>query len=379
VALWQILIQSGHTFFPFIIARNKFKNDIKAGLKAKILLRLMYTYWFFNSIKCLAVAHLCLNIAEHIGPSKILCQIYSAYGIVLSTIPLFNRALRYQFRSLAIGKELNEPWAMAQTQGFLGLMHYYLTEWDKSIDWLWQGINGLAKLGDKWEYILYYIHLGYQYRNKSDFAQSIKCFQSAYDAACQVRDLRSMGQSLSGLCEVLAFKGDVEKAEQNIVKAVEYCEKASDLLVRAMALRDYAQVLLQKGDYQGSIEQALRSNKLIVNNFLRSDYVVPTYLVLAAASLKLAERTEIAKDKKRLMRQAYWAARYGLFSAVFYKNYLGYAYRVNGTYYCLRGNRRKGEEYLLKSRAILEKQGNKYELGKTMAEIANLYPEIKEK
>lgn len=371
--LAQIWIQMRLTLFPFEIAQHKLRTSRVALLRVKILLRLSYVYWFFNTIKCLAVHLFGINIAEHIGPTKELGQTYSGHGIAMSAIPFFKRGLKYQFRALEMAEKLNDPWSVAQSQSFLGIVHYYIQEWDNSISWLTKATAGLQRLGDPWENILAYIHLGYNYRNKSDFEEAQKYLQIAYDSACRVKDLRSMGQSLSGLCEVYAFKGEIGKAEELIPKAVEYCEKASDILVLAMALRDYAQILLRKGEHEKSIIQARRSKRLIEKYFFRSDYVVPTYLVLAEASLKRTEQGNLSRSEKRKsLKEAHRAVRWGLLLARSFKNYLGYAFRVKGTYACACGNTKNGQVYFEKSIQILRRQKNKYELERTLAEKKRL-------
>lgn len=375
--LSQVLIQMGHTYFPFVTAKRKWRESVPARIRVKILLRLSYVLWFTNLMRCLAAQFFSMNIAEHIGPTKELFQTYSGHGIAMSAFPFFKRALKYQYRSLKMAEEIHEPWSIAQVQSFLGLVHYYVQEWDQSIEWLTKATQGLSKLGDPWENILAYIHLGYDYRNKSDFESAQKYFEIAHELACRLKDLRSMGQSLSGLCEVLAFKGEIEKAEENIAKALEYCEKAFDKLVLAMALRDHAQILIRKGEVEKAIGQARRSKRLIEKYFFRSDYVVPTYLVLSEACLKLAERKDISKkERKRNLKVALRAVRWGLFLAIFFKNYLGYAYRVKGVYHCLTGNIRKGQSYFSRSVQILKRQNNRYELDRTLGEKARFLSKL---
>jgi len=244
------------------------------------------------------------------------------------------------------------------------MVYYYRTEWDKSIEQLLEGVAELTRLGDPWEYILGYIHLGYNWRQKSNFNEAEKCLKTAVLAATLVKDLRGMGQAFSGLGEVLLIKGEIDLAEKNILKAINYSKDASDHLVMAMALKDYAQVLIRKGEYEKAVEQAKFSREIIEKYAFRSNYTVPTYLVLADALLKLAQ----SKEREKYLREAWWPMTWGLILAKSFKNYMGYAYRVKGVYSCLCGNRKKGEKYFDKSIIILEQQGNKYELGRTLSE-----------
>ncbi|MFC1571772.1 tetratricopeptide repeat protein, partial [Candidatus Margulisiibacteriota bacterium] len=370
--IFHVLIQVGHTFFPFLLARQKLKNDPVAIAKMKLLMRATYPLWFINFIKCLAAHFLDMNIAEHIGDTKQLSAIYSEHGgVAMCTIPLYKRAVKYQYKSLEIAKRINDPWSIAHSYSFLGIGHYYMSKLAEAIEPLLKATAGFARVGDPWESIIAYTHLGYIYRNRSDFDQALKYLQTANNLARRVKDTRGTGQSLAGMCEVWAFKGELNKAEENIIKAVEYCRRVSDNLVLAMSLRDYAQILLQQGEHEKAVEKALESKKLIESNFFRSDYVVATYIVLASALLKLAEKKGLDKKiKRRYLSQAWWPMQWGYVLARSFKNYLGYAYRVKGTHACLSGRIKKGQKYFKESVKILEEQGNKYELGRTLAEMA---------
>ncbi|MFC1571650.1 protein kinase [Candidatus Margulisiibacteriota bacterium] len=376
-ALQIILVQVGHTFLPAVIARHRLKHDQAAKLKVKLLRRLGYVHWFSSStIQAFIALMLAINIAEHIGPSNELCQVYSDQGILVSAIPLFKRALKYQYRSMAMAEELNELWSLAQCQAFCGIVHYYIQQWDKSIELLTKGTDGLKRLGDPWQYVINYDHLGYVYRNKSDFETAARYLKEAYEVACQVDDPRSMGQSLSGLSEVQGFKGELDKAEKNILKTMECCKRASDVLVLAMAYRDYAQILLQKGEAAAAVEQAKHSKHLIEKNLFRSEYCVPTYIVLASALLKLAEAKNInGRARRQYLKEAWWPMQWGYILSLSFKNYLGYAYRVKGVDACLRGKKKRGQKYFDQSIKVLEQQGNKYELGRTLAEAGRLINE----
>lgn len=346
--VWQTMIQMTHTFLPFLVSAKK---DQTAYETVKIMERLVCVLWFLNTVKCLAVHLFGINLAERFGPSRILCQVYSDHGIAISVFPLFKRALRYQLKSYEIAQKLNDPWNIALSQSFLGLVHYYMQEWDKSIDWLKKATYGFDRIGDPWNSILAQIHLGYDYRNKSDFEEAAKYLKKAFDLSYRIKDIRSMGQALSGLCEVLAYKGELEAAEKEIEKAVGYCEQAQDLLVLAMALRDHAKILMLKGDIENALLKVQKSRELIAKHLFRSDYCVPTYLILADLYLKSGNT-----------KKAWWPMTWGFILALSFKNYLGYAYRVRGVYCCLKGKPKKGIKYLDKSAEILAKQGNNYEL-----------------
>ncbi|MFC1571774.1 protein kinase [Candidatus Margulisiibacteriota bacterium] len=372
--LQQILVQAAHTFFPFIYSAHKYKNDEVAKLKVRILFRLGYFYWFFNTVKCLAVSIHSTNMAEHIGPSKELQHNYSTHGFAMAVIPMYKRAFKFLYRSLAIAEEINDPFAKALSQSYLGLVCYSANQLDKSIDWLQKAAATLERLGDPWELFIAYSHLGFNYRHKSEFDKALRFFEISYDLARKVKDQRSMGQSLASICEVLAIKGEKSSGvEKRIIKAIELSKKSMDNLALAKALGDCAHIHMLYGELEQAVEKAYEGKRVIEKYFIRADYVVPTYLVLAEALLKLAERDGVnTKEGRQYLKKAWWPMQWGFILTLSFRNNLGYAYRVKGTYACLRGKKKKGQKYFNQSIKILEQQGNKYELGRTLAEAGRL-------
>ncbi|MFC1571773.1 protein kinase [Candidatus Margulisiibacteriota bacterium] len=371
--LQQILIQVAHTFFPFIYSAHRSKNDELARLRVKILFRLAYVLYFSNTTKCLAVQLFCVNAAEHIGPSKELSQTYSTHAIAMTSIPLFKRALRYAQMSLAMAEQTKDPWAEAQSQSFLGLTYYYASQFDKSIAWLEKAVVGLNRLGDPWELYMAYMHLGYDYKSKSEFDKALNFFRISYDLASRVKDQRGMGQALTSVCETLTFKGEGKEVEENIKVALELSKGSSDALVVAMSLGDYAQILLHKGRLEEAVSRARESKKLIEKYFFRADFLVLTYLVLGAALLKLAERAGLDQAAgRKYLKESSWPVQWAYILSLSFKNNLGFAYRLKGIYACLRGQKKKGRKYFDRSIKILEQQGNKYELGRTLVEAGRL-------
>lgn len=375
--VFQLIIQLFHTLFPGIfLGRKKTRPEDPHWDALRILWRITYTYWYIDRNRCLDVHLRALNMAELLGESPELAAIYSNHGVVVSSIPLFKRAIKYQKKGLAIRENLKDRWGIAYAKAYLGGGYYYASQWDKAIKYSKEAYEELERLGDPWENSFSVAHLTFSYFNKGEIQESERYSKKTYEL------YKSMGnpmiQGLGFLARMKYIQGNTRQAMEIIEDAVKIGTMSYDHLALAVCLKDAGYVYLENKDYGKAMALVQKGVDLITKHHLRCDYFADIYTNLTRCHMgKLLNFGDMARENNKAARkEAGKSLKKGINWAKKYRNHLGYAYRVAGQFYWALGKRRKSFNFMKKSIRILQKLGARYELGLTYYELGRMLTEM---
>ncbi len=156
--LWQVLIQSGHTFFPKRL--HRLLPSTRHELTIRLLMRVAYSYWFQNTLKSSWAMLSALNRAEQVPPSPDLASAYSQHCLLSHAIGLHSRASRYVARSIELRHQLDDRWGIGQSLCCKGIGLFAAARYEEGLATLVESIRLLAKTGDLWESNLVHFHKG---------------------------------------------------------------------------------------------------------------------------------------------------------------------------------------------------------------------------
>ena len=376
--MWQILVLMFQTILPrrWLVYRKESDREL-ARQVVNIYHTLAYTYYFLDIAKTLDVHLRQLNLAERIGPSRELAQTYSDHGVVCSVIPLHRRSQSYQDAGLSMRVAIGDQWGVAQSHGFLGVCCYGRAEWDRALDHLRESIRILQRMGDQWEVQVAYFHASLVHRLKGDLTASLESAEALLEITTDNKDRNF--QTVAEICraQALCEMGDLDRALEAAERAISL---QPDALTRSMALRAKAQVFLKYGLPAQALAASQESAEITRKNHIRNEYVVENRVALAETLTVDAERL-LALDpaeKRRELRRLKKTVTRAVRASRLFPNSLGYALRVRGTYHWISGKPRKALVDFAASRMVLERQGARFQLGRTSLEAGRWLARVRD-
>lgn len=357
--LWEILVQGVHSLLPRLTTGRRQPEGRDADFLAmRIHSRLTYVYWFSSGKFMCAWSHFRgLNLAERYPPSAELGQACSEHAPVMTMLPWYDRSLRYARRSLEIRRARNDPWGQGQSHGFAGVTLYAASRFDEGVDACREAIRLLQSTGDQWEVNTASWTLAMGLYRKGELAASVDVARATYASAMAIGDETSAGVALSVWTRASGGRVDPGLIETELARG------SSDLSTTAELHFAAALCALRDGDLDRAADQAAKAAAVVRAGGLRQEYVAPiaawnaTIARLAvedASAYDVAGRATLLRSYARHVRRArIWA--------LSYRNNAPQALREAGLLASLRGRQRKALRLLLRSVAVADSQGARYE------------------
>lgn len=357
-----------HCLFPKFFFRKEGKPIKPEYLEISLFyLPLNWMYILSDVVKFTRSILRLLNLSEaKIGKSKELAMSLGGYAGLCMAIPLFKRAIRYHQKAIDLKKELNDVWGQAQSLQFMGYYYSWKGDYQKSIELFQQSKDKFQRMGDMWELGMVIQGLGFTSYYLGDFEKTREFFEERLKIAQKTGDNYGISTAESRLCQAYICKGDFGKALDWGKKALELSEKEKIWFRNCTTNAYLGYLAIEQKDIKKALKHLLYARSLDKQHKFMRNYATALYNYLAEAYINsyIEEKTPLLKEVKKACKEAieetsHWA------------NHYGAALRVNAKYYALVGNRKKAEEFFLRSIEQTKSLGRRYELARGYYEYGN--------
>ncbi|HEY3352797.1 MAG TPA: ATP-binding protein [Polyangia bacterium] len=359
----ELVEQVLHTVRPARCLGVRGPADETELLAMRLYEQLARAYWFRRGVVPSAWAHLYgMNLAEHYTPSAELAQIYSAHAPIVSSVPLFDRALAYAERSLAQRTAAGDLWGQGQTLAFYGVTLYAASRYEEALEKLGRATQILERTGDLWHMNVARGHTAYSLYRLGRLAEGAGLARRLHQHSLEVGDVQLSGHALD-----MWAKASLGRIPREAALA-ELARDSDDAHTRVLVLQADAVRLLHEGRPAEAAAQLEAAQRLVDAASMRREYVAPILPWLATARRQELETTSpyAARRRTALLAQAQAAADRGLRVARRFRNNLPHALREAGLLAAAAGDPRRARALLGESVATAERQGARHERALTL-------------
>ncbi|MFA5116535.1 MAG: protein kinase, partial [Candidatus Omnitrophota bacterium] len=372
-------------FFPKIFWHKKGREvRPEDKLAHSFYFSLVWLYVFSDLFKYIWLCFRMKTFVESkIGKSKELAIAYGSVGTLYAAIPIFGLARKYEEKAVAITREFNIEWDLAQDLEWLGACYYtWKGEHDKGVELLQKTVGIYQKLGDVWALGMAGQFLAIAYLQKGDYPAAVQNLSNYYLSISEkIKDPHGICCAQDLIARAYNEMGELEKAEELLKTSliISNHEKIWFVVCRANAEMGYLK--FEQGKYDEAIKFLEKAKEVQTSEgaTFAKDYLIYFYHYLADAYLEklkgnIAQLTK-SEHKKELSKIRNTLLVGGLFEC-FWPNHFGGALRVNGKYNALLGHNKTAEKYFLKSIEHTKRIGRRYELGRSLFEYAKFLESI---
>lgn len=369
-ALWEILVQAGHTAFAFRLGRRDPHGAEREFLAARLYSRLAYVFWFSSGrIPCTWTHLRGMNLAERYPPSAELAQAWSEHAPVMTMLPWYSRGIAYARKSYTVREQLGDQWGQGQSLSFYGVVLYAASRYRECITACQQAVDLLSRMGDRWEENTASWNIAFSYYRLGELTEAVETARRVHSRATAIGDQTARGIALSAWSR--ASNGNVPEAvvAAELVLGTDDAHTAVEVRV-AEAVR-----LIGEGDWAASARVLDSASAVIRSSGLRQEYVAPVYAWQATVSRGLlASMPAVAgAARRRALRRARRVARRAVWQSLAYRNNLPHAYREAALVAAMAGRPGRARRLLARSARVAQEQGAAHEAlltERAMAEIA---------
>ena len=366
-AIWEILVQAGHTLFPRRLGRRSLSGADRDLLAARLYSRLAYVFWFASGRVPCAWSHLReMNLVERYPPTSELAQAWSEHAPVMTMIPWYKRGIDYARKSYDVRLALGDEWGQGQSMSFYGVVLYAASRFRDCIEASRQAVDLLSRMGDRWEENTASWHIAFSHYRLGEMAEAVEMARTVHARASAIGDQSSRGIALSAWAR--ASEGNVP-AE---LVAAELSLGTDDAHTSVEVRLAETVRLISEGDWAAACDMVEDAARIKKAAGLRQEYVAPVSAWAATARRgRAASLPAVAGvERRKALRQARRAARQALSEARWYRNNLPHARREAALVAAMGGRPRRAGRLIARSLAVAEEQGaaSELELGRRAEE-----------
>ncbi|MBV9124793.1 MAG: AAA family ATPase, partial [Planctomycetes bacterium] len=363
--LWEVSIQSLHTWFPkLFLGRRPLKGAEEDLLAVRLHSRLGYTYWFTLGNLATLWTHLReMNLAECYPPTPELAQVYSEHAPVMSLIPpLFRRGIRYAEKSLAIRRQFGDLWGQGQTLHFHGLVLYAASQFAEGNSRCREAVRLLERMGDVWEMNIARFQIAFNLYRLGELKAAAEESRAAHQLGLELGDMQASAIGLDIWAKATGGRVPLEKIQ------VELQRPRGDVQSTAHVLQAEGVRLLGEGRHAEAAAVFQKGWDQCRQAGVKNAYTLPLLAWLATALRLQAEAVPawVPNQRLALLRRARATARQGLRWARRYQNDLPHCLRECGLLAALAGKPRRARRLLDQSLDVARRQAARFEHAQTL-------------
>ncbi|MBN1898009.1 MAG: diguanylate cyclase [Spirochaetes bacterium] len=373
----EIITHLLHNLFPFIFVRKGIKNikeEDKEIVWINIPLNWMYILSDISKFICNVLRM--LNISEsRIGKSKELGISFGGYAALLMAIPIFKLSIKYHKKAIALRKELNDEWGLAQSLQFMGYGYSWKAEYPKAIEVFTLAQEKFERMGDMWELGMIIQGFGLLYRLMSDYAKGVNYLTQYLEISRRLKDVYGESSALANISLANIEMGNFDIANKVGREALSVSKKNKVWFIYCSSSVVHGYLKYEEGKYQEAIKLLERAKELYLNNNFIKDYIVYLYPYLADSYImRYYNEDTRTKNKillKRDMKQIKKICKESHKHTKAWPAHYGVTWRVCGKYYALIKKKTKAENCFKKSIKHLKNTYRQYEMAKSYYEYSN--------
>jgi two-component system sensor kinase len=304
--LREAAIQCVHSLWPGRLHRRRL--DDRLDLSSRLFARLCQSYIFQNTLKMLWAQLVGMNHGELHPPTTTLSMNYAFHYAVMSMIGWYERGERFGDRAIAMAREFDNVWSLAQCCNYKGIGLYAAARYEEGLPQLAEAIAAFDKAGDLWELNLAHFHKGCCHFGLGNLAEAVAEARWAFAASVRLGDSRTLCASYLW---ARATRGNIPFED---LKSC-YPNRPDDVMstVHGMMAEGHWHT------FHGRTEEALgvfeRAGALVRKNFCVNSHMIVVLPELAAAVRRHAETLKKRDPRRsrqlhrRALRLARWAVR----------------------------------------------------------------------
>lgn len=371
--LFEAARQALHTYFPdTFVGRKKWEHSQTDLFVARLYGRLSYVYWFGSGRIPTLWAHLReLNLAEQYPPTMELAQAYSLHAPAMSTLPNFDRGIRYAQKSLKLREEFGDVWGQGQSLEFYGVVLLAAADYEASLEKSLQGARLLEQTGDFWELNIALYTVALSHYRLGNLREAVEIAQRVYHSGEQLGDIQATAINLA--VWALATEGNVPEERMRI----EYERERADVQTKVQTIMTKGLWMLGQQRFREAADVFQEALTCAKAAGLENNYVFPNHSFLAHALRRQAlELRESSPGQFReTLSRAKSAARRAVKVGRTFPTDLPRSLRELGLIALLEGNRAQAQRLFVESLALAQRHKARYEQALTELAFAQLSQE----
>lgn len=370
----EVLVQISHRVMAPRVRRTSAEAAGRDLLAAHLHCRLGFAWWLEGGGLRLFWASLRhLNLAERHPPTEELGQAYATTGVALAaTWPRFvPLGLRFLERSLAVRRDLGNPWGEGQALHFYGVVLHAGGRYSEAVARFDEAVPLLQRTGDRWELNTARWHRALCRYRLGDLAGAIAEAKSVRADAIAIGDVEASGVAVELWAKASTGGITAEVTAKEIVrrKGIESDVQTTVAVLQAEAVR-----LLRLDRFTEASERLDEAADLVRTVRVHNVYVASVASWRVTALRRGAEAGVFPADVSHAvaLRRVDRAARQALRVARRYRNELPHALREAGLTAAMRGRLRRSRRLLDASVAVAERHCARHELAVSLRARADL-------
>ncbi|MDQ2086864.1 protein kinase [Herbivorax sp. ANBcel31] len=372
----EILIHLYRSTFGGVFSKNPnkpLKEEDVERISSYLGLNWLYVLIDNNKLKCIILRM--LNIAEAKLPkTEYLGNSLGGYAVVLASLPMFKRSMKYQKKAIKLREEIGEKWGMAQSFQFLGYLYSWKGEHDNSIKAFQKSIDMFSEVGDMWELGMVLNGVGYGYRYTSRYSDGIEANGRYLDISKKIKNKYGLMSAYIELAFCFLESGNFDEAEINLKNALELNIEDRDYYLYCCTLICKGYMEFERGDYDKAVKTLEKAKIVEENNSFIKEYTINVYPYLAEALIRKSEkRYSKGKLSEKELKNLMYFAKKAVKKTKSWVNHYGGALRCLAKAYFFAGKKQKARKILMKSILHTKRIDRRYETAKGLYELAMMY------
>ena len=302
----QAAIQVGHSIrTPRQLAPER---QVLAREQIELLYELTYCYYFIDLARCLHVHITSLNLADRVAPCREVAPVFGGHGVLVSTIPLPARAIRFAERGIAISRQIEDLWAEQTCLLWKGLCLLFCGDWDRARQTFGSCLSFHRRVGDPYVYAVATENLGLLERDAGNLHVAAEHFRRAVEVCEESSDRRGIVLNAVNMAYVLYILGEDENGRDYERLADYYHSQLTDYLILGAYFVAKSRIHLQAKRIEEARDAGDQALEIIERYGFTQYYITDAYAAQADALIALAERDglspRLARQIKRTCRRA---------------------------------------------------------------------------
>lgn len=365
----ELAVHLLHSILPKIFVRTT-ENPLSERHRLIVAFyeSLSMAYALNDPVKFIRLDLRFLNLCErHIGPSRELALSLFAYAGICMAIPIFTRAQKYHEKGLALNMKLDYQWGKAKNYELIGYYHEWRGDYRASRECFLTSLEMFTGLGDIKEMGLVLNGLEHCYFFVSDYHNAKITNDNYAEIAARTGDDYATSTADMYYARYYRETGNIEKAYHHARKANTVSLEKQIWFNYCISFLTLGSIALEAGEIEQAIAYLEESRILNEKNYFLKQYSVPVYYYLAQARMEdyvQKEQALTVKERKECIKTIRKACTRAIRKTKKWATHTGSAFRVNGNFYAMIGNKGKAEKFFSRSINQCKKTGRRFELAR---------------
>jgi signal transduction histidine kinase/CheY-like chemotaxis protein/predicted ATPase len=368
--IYETFIQCLHTFLPKIfVHRIKREPSERERLAITLFSRLAHSYWFCRTKPQCLWCHLRgLNLAERFLPSSELADVYSEHAPAVSLIPMFDRAIKYSEKSLALRKQFRDVWGQGQTLSYYSCVLYYASRYSECIEKGRESARLLKSTGDYWYYHISQYQIAASLYHLGEIKAALALARESHESGLKLGDEHAS----TIILDVWARAARAGTPQELILQEMSRNQRGVQSHCQIHIASGIA--ALYRKEYNAAIEYLEKGAKIATESGIINAYTMPTTAWLATALREKAQNELIyaPRPAKQLLQRARRAARQHIRWSRLCENDLPRAQRELALIAAMEGDYNSAQVWLERSISKARHHQMKYELALSLQAVTEI-------